>query len=821
MTTEPIEAHELPDRLPRSSGVVKLQRSIIEFEHAAAEYDAGDKTSPAPVHNLAGEASIGKTQAVADHIRTRLLKDAAEIHEVDTPTIELGEEFAKSARERGIRNVVVVRGRGQQRPDGSGMPMCMRHAEAEKISKLGMSVKDSLCHAVDEKTGEKLECPFAKSCPYLKQREEIKKGGLIVRAHQYLTLPDEDMPKPTRRYIDESFWAITPAMRNIDLGGFLQLRSVGERFYQRRKEDDERFAERRMEETWELEQAILFVRSKVQLAQDERRNLRIEDFRSTEHQEGLTPELCRHLATLEYSRYDRPVIKPNMDSDTINSRIDSATISQAIGYARFWLNMAEELSRGREGEIETILIKRGANENEGAKLHLYWKRDIKNLRVPTLVMDADADREINARVLPFEHFAEIKVQWRNIRIVQAFNKVGTGMTMSRESNQNDAVNTALHLAALSKDQIGNDKGLWPLLVAQKSVIEAITRSGVGDDPVHFQNYGNIRGKDEYKNAVGMVIAGRREPTVEQVENIARCLNIGSSHKIQFLRPTKLDNGTFALIFPKKKVLVTPKEGEPHVIEVSYHPDPLCDAILRQIRDAELMQAIARVRPVHRSAENPCTVVVLTNVPLSVQVDELALWEHIVPDAATLMRLNGVQFRNMEDASDAHPTLMPSGAAGRKALSRRREQNRALAKCDMADIYNYISQVTLTAGWADLTYRRGEGRRGRSVRVEVPDGRGVDFAISKVQSLLPDAHSFELIAHAPAAEKISQEVTETGVDRQAHTRLLGQFAGLLKELSAEEQNIIFFQDDRKRYFDGLKTNNAPIPTHITSVFEAFG
>ncbi|MBY3179774.1 hypothetical protein HFO27_35420 [Rhizobium leguminosarum] len=722
---------ELQERVSRTQGIEQIQKSILDFRNAAAYYETSGKEGFAPVHYLAAEASSGKTRSVLDEISMTLERNPSDIIEYNLPTIELGEELVIEAKGRGISPVFLHRGRSQPRPDGSGH-MCARAACATKISLLGMSVKETLCCSKDAETGEIIECAFAKTCLYLRQREEIKKGGLVIRAQQYLTLLDEGMPPPVRRYIDETFWTTTLATKTIDLSRFQTLRGTGTRVKRKRKELTERFENRRIEEGWELESAIEFVRDRMNRAEREHRQLTATDLRYGDNGETiLTPELSRYLATLEYSHYERPKIKPNMDDATIERSMNGSKTSEAIDHARFWLNLALELASGKTGPLESIVIERGS---DGNKIHLYWKLDIKNRMVPTLCIDADANQEINSRVLPADQFDKVPIRWQNVTIYQA-DKVGSLGTMKVQRNQQDAYNTAFYAGFLARDQIKGDRKRFPLMVAQKQVMAKV-KTWAGDQ-IHTVHFGNIRGKDEFKHSVAVVIAGRREPTVEQVEKHARCLNIGSRHQLTFLEPTKLSNGKLALVFPKRKVIVTAKNGKAREVPASYHPDPLCDAILRQIRETEIMQAIARVRPVHRSVESPCKVIVLTSTPLPIQVDELPTWKELVPGPLTKVRMNGIQFLNMADMADAYPELFPSHAAARKAASRHVAGVGPLEKCDTGHIYNpkfYRPHV----GQVRFSYSRKKCSRRRIAVVDLLDGETIKNAAARLVAKLPDA-----------------------------------------------------------------------------------
>jgi hypothetical protein len=65
---------------------------------------------------------------------------------------------------------------------------------------------------------------------------------------------------------------------------------------------------------------------------------------------------------------------------------------------------------------------------------------------------------------------------------------------------------------------------------------------------------------------------------------------------------------------------------PNVAEAQVHFDPRCQAVLEQIREAEMVQAIDRVRPIF----NHRKVFVLNNLPLDLTVDHAVTWSELRP-----------------------------------------------------------------------------------------------------------------------------------------------------------------------------------------------
>ena len=69
-----------------------------------------------------------------------------------------------------------------------------------------------------------------------------------------------------------------------------------------------------------------------------------------------------------------------------------------------------------------------------------------------------------------------------------------------------------------------------------------------------------------------------------------------------------------------------RPAAPNVAEVQVHFDPRCQAMLEQVREAEIVQAIDRVRPMF----NRRKVFVLTNLPLDLTVDRALTWPELRP-----------------------------------------------------------------------------------------------------------------------------------------------------------------------------------------------
>jgi|SRR5438093_6363446 len=66
-----------------------------------------------------------------------------------------------------------------------------------------------------------------------------------------------------------------------------------------------------------------------------------------------------------------------------------------------------------------------------------------------------------------------------------------------------------------------------------------------------------------------------------------------------------------------------------------HPDPLAEAVRFAVCEGELLQAVGRGRGVRRSADTPLEVLILTDVPVPLPVNELTSFRALSDSAGPL------------------------------------------------------------------------------------------------------------------------------------------------------------------------------------------
>lgn len=772
-------------KLDKVEATRRLHEAIADIARESQSWVDGGRQGVPPALAIKGEAGLGKSVSVLDALALPAWKHRRVLYLV--PTLDLGEELAAKAIERGI-DARVIRGRSQPAPGerkNGGAKMCAKSDLAESLAALSIDVTNTLCRS-RTKGGAEEHCEFAATCPYLRQMQD-QRAGLLIAAHQYIPLSVEGLKAENIDLVilDESFWQSLTRQSFVDIARFRVARQVGDKGYGRRKDERLEDWQRRCADANADFDAVLSKATRVFEIAD--RPLTLDDFRAV----GLTVEECQFARGVEYSRLGKPEITAGMPYAVQLDIVKKARVDEAFGFARIWAILERELAQPRQ---QLIGLERD-NEHFDAKakafrvgLHTYWSPEAKLAEVPVVILDADVDKDIAARFYPAcDRVIEISSTWSACHVTQVVDRpVSANMLagknpradeQQRHGNRredlwwmaHDMAERHGHPLAYSPDAaIGADaRARRPLLVTYKGVEDAwvedkrIEADDAVDRPLRnalpfdVAHLGDLRGRDAWKAATGVIVAGRLEPRVDAIEQLARCVYYSDPREFVWVVPD--DKGR--RLYPKVPRDIELADGAAIEVDVAAHPDPRCDAILRQVRESELTQAIARVRPVHRNAADPCEVIVATNIPLpGVIVDRVVEWSDLVPDRMRRMKLAGVAPDLSADAAAAWPELFPSAGAVRKARSRaaaaagNHVEAQSLETCDKAHLVSTIGDGTGSEQYVRVEYvRRGSGgnrRRGSSL-VRVSPSEGPTEAKARLLAKLPDAEEIRVVGPIPS------------------------------------------------------------------------
>jgi hypothetical protein len=135
--------------------------------------------------------------------------------------------------------------------------------------------------------------------------------------------------------------------------------------------------------------------------------------------------------------------------------------------------------------------------------------------------------------------------------------------------------------------------------------------------VETAHFNNIRGRDEWNDIDLVIVIGRTQPPPEAMERQAEAL---------FRSPCKTLGPEYY------DPVWVPLTGNDREVRAERHPDPQAELMRRSVCEAELIQAIGRVRAVNRTAEDPVQIDIINQVPLpDIVVNEVVEWDEAQPD----------------------------------------------------------------------------------------------------------------------------------------------------------------------------------------------
>jgi hypothetical protein len=234
--------------------------------------------------------------------------------------------------------------------------------------------------------------------------------------------------------------------------------------------------------------------------------------------------------------------------------------------------------------------------------------------VPILITDASADETLLRRIWPRLSFTGIAAPRNAVFIQSTSAKFDCRALESGEENaQVSADKSEGYLRQVAKfvKSLGAE---CPLLVTYKKIATLLksSTSGVVLPPnCKVAHFGALRGRNDWENCDAVVVMGRQQPRPVEIEKNVRCFWNDDPRPIAPQAPTS------------KMVSL---RGAEVGIEVEAYADPRFQAVLRQIREEDIGQALDRLRLVH--AKFPKLVVLLNRVDLGLPIDLALPWPEL-------------------------------------------------------------------------------------------------------------------------------------------------------------------------------------------------
>lgn len=631
-----------PDRDRKQADIAQAQRAIrrhIRNQFGLDYLPASEVTKTAPISRvmLTGAQGVGKTRAVvgadgSPGILHRARGLVSILFEPDHGMAAQARRDYDLNAPKGSPPSIVLRGRPAPDPDQPDETMCRLPDVADKLAAKGVSVPKALCE----------RCPFAQVCGYLRQEKEIMalaaapEGVAIFAPHDYAFLPLPGLIEPDLAIFDErprdygveeaqvSFEMLAePLQFDRSLRAMNAIQATSE-------EADAAAANLRF-----IRPLMIALRNAGQDHPDRMlgalRDQGVDRAHVVGAIAGLTYFQDRETAramrnALEQYNFARMSGRPFNLESRLKAEIENregkiARILQSIFEA-----LLIEIDKPREDAVGIVVtdVERRPGSREKAKgIIAVRTKALRIRRVPFLHLDGTGDHGIAQRIfgqMDIEHHpVERSPADRGDRIIQVIGAEfhNAGLQGGRKGQGGEITpyhgTWATTYDAQRADILKAIKARpGALIIGNKSVIEALKPDEHGAHSAHF---GAIRGRNDWEKIDRIMIIGREEPSPAAVEQIARAFAAHDDDAFESLARKP---------YPKAQRGIRKRDGSGHGIAVNFHPNTWADRVLKQIRDAEIVQAVDRIRPIFK--DEPIEITLLSPVVVDLTADQVIAWK---------------------------------------------------------------------------------------------------------------------------------------------------------------------------------------------------
>ncbi len=596
------------------------------MESHASAHDAATPL-PAPFHALFTSTGIGKTHAIIDALRDVLTKNPEYYVAFAVPMHRLSEEIKARIRKvaKGL-DVVIKRGPNVDNPEKPHEKMCRNLEEFEEHTELLLNVEKSLCDV----------CEFKTSCAYLDQRDQS--GQIVIITHQKaqnkpLGQKQNGGRKLLALVVDESP-AQDPSFRKIniqtlrnDYGKFSIAQSIDLDFYRSK---------------------LINLIEAAQVGP-----IGLADIRAA----GITAADCGEAIKLEWARKIEDINDPRV--------INNKSLSRLAGNDGIWQRLLEYLNHADDHTAPLYRIE-VTGDNSGLLVHKASSIHADYTDYPILQMDATGTASALTHFYgDHAKLAEITTAFTTapmLEITQDFSaEFGTSWANPEKArdkrNAGIASDNAAKLAAHVNSAAKAEK---VLLITNKA-----TKAEVGPhlvENVKIDNFGNLRGVDEFGKLKRGFIVGRPMPWKGDMRK--HCIAVlgrpplGGFGTVNTVRAVTGANGVVDFI---------------RATRAGYPDDAQATELLDQIVTAELIQMIGRLRAVN--SEIPVKITIFGSTVLSLgqqilPVSQAITWlEQMRPCPFVMQAEAGPHIFTGKLAAMYYPALWSSPSAAQSALHR--------------------------------------------------------------------------------------------------------------------------------------------------------
>ena len=514
-----------------------------------------------------------------------------------------------------------------------GAPLCHRIEELAGLGEMVPSFQQAACRRLSD-DGRMVFAKCYASCRYQAQFDH-QEPRVIFTSHAYLRWQLPVQGDVSLRIIDEAFWSTLQHSQRLLLDAWLTAPRPKTVTEQWQGHWDTAHAGR-------VGAAKRLRDAKGPLVYDYGSIARIGEAGSIVAdalREGRSPIVALEDAGIDETLVERfadweirdlpeaPVrLEQNsaMQAEIIRS-FNTAERKAALARHRVWRLIADDFEYGETGRLSWRAL--GPCQVTGQPLHaigLHVRHDLP-LDAPILMIDADFSPLIVGAYAPTTRFVRVDAE-QTAEVVQVSDRtMSTTWFLDPEKGRGrrDLVR------AIIADEVAVSSGPV-LLVATKKVLRALHKDidpdgdYASDDAIRSTILGtqpawfgpSMRGINRYRDWPRMIVLGRLEPPMNEVETVARA--------IFGVVPPVFDGNRQRSVLSAAYTMV---DGSERLTEISGLPYPEGNAVLMQMREVLTNQAIARLRLV--APDGPKDILILCKIPVpDLPASTLLKWEDI-------------------------------------------------------------------------------------------------------------------------------------------------------------------------------------------------
>lgn len=502
------------------------------------------------------------------------------------PTLEKAEEVARDYRRIAAAEslpAMVVRGRGQMDPARPGRRMCERSETAARVAKAGLSVTESMC----------LACPFREDCGYREQARRITalpRGAVFFLASHQIFVPSP-APPADLLIVDEQITLLAAEAVKIPWAALdpRGLPSIPEQ----------------VRENLDLLRTALLTRhplESIRRAGLDRTALRVMID-------------CLDGALTKWT----PAIDGGMADADIDEALDRATVRTAIMAT---LSFIRAVRREIDAPRRVLNAVYAVDQKTGPVITVSRMQRPNGIkRAAVLALDGTGDAGLNRHLfgdrLRHERVALDRLGTVTGTIRRSYSRMSvSGRTGDGEIIRNRAAGAARlrqDIATIREDLPGS-----VAVFAPKDAIAVMLETGELSPDAPSGHFGAVRGLNSWEHCRAAVVVGATSLTVGDLEDTARAFMAEDPVpfiSMDHLPPPGWRRDRWPYVATRMRRM---RDGRTSPVEVEIHPDPRCQSVLEQLREAEAIQAGDRTRPVFNHRD----LVFLNNLALDVTYDRV-------------------------------------------------------------------------------------------------------------------------------------------------------------------------------------------------------